>query len=137
MQRFVEKGMGCRIARRPGLQYIWVYFKSAETGGSFMSMPKDEVRRELAQAWGTYMAALGKSMAWLEKHIDEAMDMAGMCTAEWCQATEHVIDDLNNALFSISEPRWIDDEQSRELKRLKRKIYDLYVNYRGIYASAA
>lgn len=102
-----------------------------------MSMPKDEVREELTEAWGTYLAALGKSMSWLEKRIDEAREMAGICTAEWCQATEHVIDDLNNALFSISEPRWIDEEQSKKLKQLKRKIYDLYVNYRGIYAKAA
>lgn len=102
-----------------------------------MSMPKDEIRTELARAWGQYLAALGKSISWLEKHIEEAKQMAGVCTEEWCQATEHVIDDLNNALFSISEPRWIDAEMSAEIKRLKRKIYDLYVNYRGVYAKAA
>lgn len=102
-----------------------------------MSMPKDEVRKELAQAWGQYMAALGKSLSWLEKHIEEARQMAGVCTQEWCLATEHVIDDLNNALFSISEPRWIDEKHSRELKDMKRKVYDLYVNYRGVYAKVA
>ncbi len=102
-----------------------------------MSMPKDEMQQELAQAWGTYLDALKKSMADLEDHISEAKEMAGVCTEEWCAATEHVIDDLNNALFSISEPRWIDPEQSKELKRLKRRIYDIYVNYKGVYAKMA
>jgi len=37
--------------------------------------------------------------------IEEAKKLAGVCTNEWCEAIEHVIDDLNNALFSISEPR--------------------------------
>jgi len=100
-------------------------------------MPRDEVQQEIAQAWGTYMAALGKSIALVEKKIEEAKEMAAICTDEWCEATEHVIDDLNNALFSISEPRWLSPEQSMELKKLKRKIYDLYVNYRGVYASVS
>lgn len=102
-----------------------------------MSMPKDEIQEGIAQAWGTYLAALGKSLVLLEKNIEEAKNMASICTGEWCEATEHLIDDLNNALFSIHEPRWINPEQSKQLKRLKRKIYDIYVNYRGVYASVA
>lgn len=100
-----------------------------------MSMPKDRIQEEIAQAWGTYLAALEKSLSLVEENIDEAKNMATICTDEWCAATEHVIDDLNNALFSISEPRWISPEQSRKLKQLKRRIYDIYVNYRGVYAS--
>jgi len=75
--------------------------------------------------------------------IEEAKKLAGVCTNEWCEATnewceaiEHVIDDLNNALFSISEPRWSDIDYSKRIKTLKRRIYDIYVNYRGVYASA-
>lgn len=98
-----------------------------------MSMPKDEIQEEMTQAWGTYVAALGKSIALLEKRIEEATEMANVCTNEWCQATEHVIDDLGNALFSISEPRWMDDAQSRKLKKLKHRLHDLYANYRGVY----
>lgn len=98
-----------------------------------MSMPKDEIQQEMAQAWGTYLAALGKSIALMEKRIEEAKDLAAVCNNEWCQATEHVIDDLANALFSISEPRWLDDAQSKQLKRLKHKLHDIYANYRGIY----
>ena len=102
-----------------------------------MSMPKDEIQKEMALAWGTYIAALGKSIAIMEKRLEEAKELAGVCTNEWCQATEHVIDDLANALFSISEPRWLDETQSRKLKSLKHKLHDIYANYRGIYRKIA
>jgi len=126
---------------RLDLQYLCcnraVADESQVKGDRFMSMPKDEVRKELTQAWGIYMAGLGKSLSWLEKHIEEARNMAHICTAEWCEATEHVVDDLNNALFSISEPRWMDEAHSRQLKHLKRRVYDVYADYRSIYKKAA
>jgi len=98
-----------------------------------MAMPKDEIQSEMIKAWQNYINALEKSLNLLEKDIEEAKNMAGACTSEWCEATEHVIDELNNALFSISEPRWADPEESQKIKKLKRRIYDLYVNYRGVY----
>ena len=79
------------------------------------------------------MAALEQSLDHLDEDIDEATKMAGICTDEWCEATEHVIDELSNALFSISEPRWSTAEDSEKIKKLKRRVYDLYVNYRGVY----
>lgn len=99
-----------------------------------MNMPRDEMFHEIADAWGTYMAALGKALNKLEKDLNEAAEMASVCTDEWCNATEHVLDELSNALFSISEPRWLKDEQSRELKQLKRRLHDLYANYRTTFA---
>lgn len=98
-----------------------------------MVMPKDQIETEMNKAWRTYLTALEKSIDVLEKDIEEAKEMAGECTSEWCEATEHTIDELNNALFSISEPRWSDPEASQKIKLLKRRIYDLYVNYRGVY----
>jgi hypothetical protein len=102
-----------------------------------MSMPKDNIYAALNEAWKTYLDALENSIDMLEKDIEEAKKMAGVCTDEWCEATEHVIDDLNNALFSISEPRWLDIDHSKRIKTLKRRIYDIYVNYKGVYARAA
>jgi hypothetical protein len=101
-----------------------------------MAMPKDEVQAEMTEAWRTYLDGLEKSLNIVEKDIDEAKEMAGVCTDEWCEATEHVIDDIGNSLFSISEPRWSDPEDSKRLKNLKRRVYDLYVNYRGVYEKA-
>ena len=102
-----------------------------------MSLPKNEIVNDIATAWGTYLAALGKALNKLEKDLKEAESMAAECTNEWCQATEHVLDELSNALFSISEPRWLNDEHSRELKRLKHKLHDLYANYRQTYGQIA
>ena len=102
-----------------------------------MSMPKDEIQQEMAEAWSTYVAALGKSLSKLEKDIKEAGDMAHECTGEWCEATEHVIDELANALFSISEPRWLDKKMSGKIKELKFRVYELYANYRSVYEKVA
>jgi len=102
-----------------------------------MSMPRDNIYSEMIKAWEIYLEALENSLDTLEKDIEEAKSMAGICTDEWCEAVEHVIDELNNALFSISEPRWSDADYSMRIKTLKRRIYDIYVNYRGVYARAA
>ncbi len=102
-----------------------------------MPMPKDEIQTEMNKAWKTYFNALEKSVNALETDIEDAKNVAGKCTNEWCEATEHVIDDLNNALFSISEPRWADPDATKKIKELKRRVYDLYVNYKGVYEKAA
>jgi hypothetical protein len=45
-------------------------------------------------------------------------------------ATEHVIDDLSNDLFSISEPGWASDEDTKKLKAQKRRVHDIYAQYK-------
>ena len=102
-----------------------------------MPMPKDEVQGEILNAWGTYLDALEKSLDNLEEELQEAEGMANICTDEWCEATEHYIDDLGNALFSIHEPRWASDADSQRLKALKRRLHDLYSDYKEVYQKAA
>jgi hypothetical protein len=98
-----------------------------------MAMPKDEQQTQFVEAWRTFVNAMEQSLDMLDKDIDEATQMAGICTDEWCQATEHVIDELSNALYSISEPRWSTPEDREKIKKLKRRVYDLYANYRGVF----
>jgi hypothetical protein len=102
-----------------------------------MPMPKDEIQSEMIAAWTTYVRALEKSLDLIERDIEEARQVAGVCTEEWCSATEHVLDELGNALFSISEPRWSSDEDSKRIKTLKRRLYDIYANYREVYKNVA
>ncbi len=102
-----------------------------------MSMPRNELHNEYVAAWRTYLDALEKSLDKLEADIREASEMAGVCTDEWCEATQHVIDELSNALFSISEPRWSDESDSARIKTLKRRVYDLYADYRKVYTEAS
>ena len=101
-----------------------------------MPMPKDEVQKEYTDAWRTYVSSLEQAVQKLEIDIKEAAEMADACTSEWCQATEHVVDDLSNALFSISEPRWANKEDSDKIKQLKRRVHDLYADYRSAAAQA-
>ena len=34
-------------------------------------------------------------------------------------------------LFSISEPKWAPEEDSKRLKAMKRRVHDLYGKYRA------
>ncbi len=96
-----------------------------------MNMIHDQFRKDTLEAWETYMNALETSLHQLEEDIDEAADMSERCTDEWCTATEHVIDEINDALFNISEPRWAPQEDSRRIKDLKRRVRDLYARYKA------
>jgi hypothetical protein len=83
---------------------------------------------------GSFHPVVG-SLWFADADIKEAKQMAGKCTDEWCAATEHVIDDISNALFSISEPRWSDAAVSKKIKELKHRVHDLYADYRQVYRS--
>jgi hypothetical protein len=100
-----------------------------------MVLPKDsfqiDLQNKVVESWREHLHNMDESLDILEKGINEAAQMTEICTDEWCTATEHVIDDLSNALFSISEPAWASDEDTRKLKALKRRVYDLYAKYKA------
>ena len=96
-----------------------------------MSLPKDEVFEEMKGAWKTLLKSMEKSLKMLEKDIDDAAEMTSICTDEWCEATEHVIDELANALYSMSEPRWSTEEDNKKIKQLKKRVHDLYAQYKS------
>lgn len=99
-----------------------------------MTLPKDSfqasVEQDFVSNWREFVANMEASVNLLEKGIDEAAQMRDICTDEWCVATEHVIDELSNSLFSISEPRWLTEGDSRKLKELRRRVHDLYAKYK-------
>jgi len=92
-----------------------------------MAMPKDsfqaDIQQEVLENWKTFVSNLEKSLKMLEEGIDEASEMREICTSEWCVATEHVIDELSNSLFSISEPSWASEEDSKKIKALGSVSY--------------
>ena len=101
-----------------------------------MALPKDSfqvnLRNQITEGWRDFIRSMEESLNMLEKDIDEAAEMSEKCTGEWCEATEHVIDELSNSLFSISEPHWSSEEDSKKLKALKRRVHDLYVKYKAV-----
>jgi hypothetical protein len=74
------------------------------------------------------------SLELLEKDIREAAEMQQICTDEWCQATESVLDDLAKMIYSISEPRWLTQEDSQKIKELRKQVHDLYAQYKKVKA---
>jgi len=94
-------------------------------------MPKDSITKEVVEGWRVFVDHLEKSLDLLDKEIDFTSKMVNACTIEWCQVTEQTLDEISNALFSISEPSWIADEDSKRLKALKRKAHDVYAKYKA------
>lgn len=78
------------------------------------------------------MKNIEESLDILESGIDEAESMSAVCTPEWCLANERIMDELNNRIFSISEPKWATEEDSARLKSLRGRLHDLYERHKSI-----
>lgn len=96
-----------------------------------------EVMQNLDQGWTTYLEGLERALVQLDNDITETAGMAEACTDEWCQATEHVLDDLSNYIFSIHEPRNSDPENTKKIKELRRRVRELYVKYKSASQQSA
>lgn len=90
-----------------------------------------EMEQTMLTAHRQFMTNLGKAVNMLEQDIDEAAEMSHICTDEWCLATENVLDELQKSVYSISEPRWLTKEDSETIRKLRRRIRDLYVKYKS------
>ena len=90
-----------------------------------------EMELTMLNAHRDFMRGLEKAVEMLEKDINEASEMSRICTDEWCQATENVIDELHKSIYSISEPRWLTTEDSEKIRDLRRRIKSLYTQYRA------
>lgn len=100
-----------------------------------MPMPNELYHRDIMgnveESWKMFMESMNQSLDMLEKDIEEVAQMQDACTSEWCEATEHVLDELSNSVFSISEPRWAPKEMSDKIKELKKRTHDLYSRYKS------
>ena len=100
-----------------------------------MVMPKDafqnDIQENLISTWREFVNNLEASLDSLDKGLDEAAQMREVCTSEWCEATEHVIDELSNSIFSISEPRWGSEKDSKKIRALRKRVHDLYAKYKS------
>ena len=64
-----------------------------------MALIREDFEKETLEAWKTFIDSLDKALTKLEQELEEGKEMLDICTDEWCQATEHYIDDIGNALF--------------------------------------
>ncbi|MEJ2726285.1 MAG: hypothetical protein P8175_16920 [Deltaproteobacteria bacterium] len=104
-----------------------------------MVMPKDSfhetIQQEAMGSWRALIDSMERSLDMLERGIEEAEVMTEICTPEWCVATENVMDELNNRIFSISEPRWSSEEDSTRLRHLRKRLHDCYERYKAVSGS--
>lgn len=101
-----------------------------------MKKQKD-MENALLIAHREFVSSLENSLEIIEQELKEAKDMSNVCTDEWCRSTESVIDDIHMQVYSISEPRFATEKDSRKIKALRQKVRDLYVTFRGVSAKAA
>jgi hypothetical protein len=90
-----------------------------------------KMEESFLRAHRDFIANLTASLDLLAKDINEAREMQSICTDEWCQATESYLDELAKLVYSISEPRWLSDKDSDRIRQLRKRIHDLYAQYKG------
>jgi hypothetical protein len=83
-------------------------------------------------AWSIFMDGLEKSIRMLDEQLTEAENMSAQVTGEWAVAIEHVMDDLANYVFSISEPRGSSEAYSQRIKSLRHRLHEHYVRFKSI-----
>lgn len=95
-----------------------------------------KMEESFLRAHREFITNLNASLDILEKDIADAAEVEKVCTDEWCRATENVLDELAKVVFSISEPRWLSDEDSLKIKCLRERIHNLYAKYKKVGVAA-
>lgn len=91
-----------------------------------------EMEDTMLRAHQEFVKNLDQSLMLLAKELDEAAEVSNVCTDEWCVATEGMLDDLAKIVFSISEPRWLSNEDSKKISSLRHRLHDLYARYKAV-----
>lgn len=97
-----------------------------------MTVWHEQTKNALDNAWITFVENLEDSLGQLEEDLDDALETQSECTDEWCTATEHVLDELGNALFSIHEPSFSKEEDTRRIRELKRRLHKAYSKFASV-----
>lgn len=95
-----------------------------------MKMQKEMVE-SFQMAHREYMKNLIVCLDKIEREFEESREIDEVCSGEWCRAIELSLDEFAKELYSISEPRWVSDDYSRTLRNMRRRLHDLYAQYRS------
>ena len=90
-----------------------------------------DMEQAMLMAHRQFLTGLEQTIGMLEDDLDQVKDLSEVCTDEWCKSTEDFIDYLHKSIYSISEPRWADKEDSRKIHELRDRVKDLYVHFKG------
>ncbi len=96
-----------------------------------MTIYKDAIESAMqpdpgGESWRMFDEYMHESLERLEEIVSDIEEMRGVCRDEWCETNECMLDEATVSAFAISEPHWTTDEESKKLKRLKKRIHDLH-----------
>jgi hypothetical protein len=92
--------------------------------------PHMVVKETLDDAWRTYLDNLDKALGVIEQQVREAKEVRDICTDEWCEATEHAIEELNDQVTHIHEPWFTTKEDSQRIKAMKKRLREIFYEYK-------
>lgn len=90
------------------------------------------IQENYSKAWQAWLDGLDETLEEVDECLEQASDVQEICTDEWCEATDTLLDDLNHVLFSISEPKWTSQEDSQKIKDLRKRARKLYERFETI-----
>ncbi len=93
-----------------------------------------DMEYNMLKAHRQFISELEKSLDILKDDINEVEGVSGDCSDEWCKSREDFLDYLHKSIYAISEPRWVDKEDSQKIHELRNRIKDLYVHFNGAKA---
>ncbi len=88
-----------------------------------------DMEKSMLLAHRNFMENLEKSLAILEEEIGDVKALRVVCSHDWRMMTEQMIDELHKYIFSISEPRFAEEEDHQRLKELRKRMKDLYIDF--------
>ena len=94
-----------------------------------MEEAKKRIEKDTMASWAAYLSTLEQALRQMEKSIDNSISTPSVCTNEWCESVEEVIDELTDAIYALNVPRWADKEQTKRVKALKKKAREVYAKY--------
>ena len=117
------------------LRIVQILFDIQRPGGTIMKQQKEMVDSFL-MAHREFMKGLDNSFSIIEHDLKEATNFDARCRGEWCTKMEDSIDELAKSIYSISEPRWLSDQDSRMIRSMRHRVHDIYAKFKGINTDA-
>ncbi|MCP4341384.1 MAG: hypothetical protein GY799_21515 [Desulfobulbaceae bacterium] len=91
-----------------------------------------EMVESFLMAHRDFMKGLDNSFSIVERDFNKAANFDVRCKGEWCSKMENSIDELANSIYSISEPRWLSDQDSKMITNMRYRVHDIYAKFKGI-----
>ena len=93
-----------------------------------------ELQEALVGAQKEFIEQIEEAINRLESEIKEASEVEHAGHKEWQRSIGGYIDELNRVIFSIAEPRYGSEEDHKKIADLRRKVKELYEDFKNMTA---